>query len=63
MDPPPHTPAAAQIPGIPTHSQIQSTLSCCCGRHDCAFLESNNSALEGLEKDVATAARLGQVRT
>lgn len=37
-------------------------LRCCCGREDCALLEHNHVALEGLEKDLETAARLGQVR-
>lgn len=36
-------------------------LACCCGRQECAYLEHNNTALEGLEKDVRTAAALGQV--
>ncbi|CAG7949417.1 unnamed protein product [Penicillium olsonii] len=46
---------------IPTHSSASTTLRCCCGRNDCALLEHNNVALEGLEKDLETAARLGQV--
>lgn len=51
------------IPGIPTYSTVTAPadLRCCCGRQDCALLEHNNVALEGLEKDLATAARLGQV--
>ena len=36
-------------------------LKCCCGRKDCTVLEYNNVALEGLERDLDTAARLGQV--
>lgn len=47
---------------IPTHSNVSTALRCCCGRNDCALLEHNNVALEGLEKDLETAARLGQVR-
>ena len=39
-----------------------ANLSCCCGRSDCAYLHHNNIALSGLERDVETAARLGQVR-
>jgi hypothetical protein len=50
------------IPGIPTYSTAPANLRCCCGRQDCALLEHNSLALEGLEKDLATAARLGQVR-
>jgi hypothetical protein len=38
-------------------------LQCCCGKLECAYLEHNNAALSGLEKDVETAARLGQVHT
>jgi hypothetical protein len=64
MDTRPHTPGGADhIPSIPKHSSASSTaLRCCCGRDDCALLEHNNVALEGLEKDLETAARLGQVR-
>ncbi|KAK5095916.1 hypothetical protein LTR70_003235 [Exophiala xenobiotica] len=35
-------------------------MQCCCGRSDCAYLENNNAALGGLERDLETAARLGQ---
>ncbi|KAL5334836.1 hypothetical protein BJX70DRAFT_391080 [Aspergillus crustosus] len=55
--------AGAFINGhIPTHSSSTSRadLHCCCGRKDCAFLQNNHDALEGLEKDLETAARLGQ---
>jgi hypothetical protein len=51
------------VPGIPTYSNAPANLRCCCGRQDCALLEHNSLALEGLEKDLATAARLGQVRS
>ncbi|KJZ72434.1 hypothetical protein HIM_08103 [Hirsutella minnesotensis 3608] len=37
-----------------------STLNCCCGRIECAFLKKNCSILETVEKDVHTAAQLGQ---
>lgn len=49
---------------IPTYSAeiTSANLRCCCGRFDCALLEHNVVALEGLEKDLETAARLGQVR-
>ncbi|KAJ6185073.1 hypothetical protein N7519_006374 [Penicillium mononematosum] len=56
MDPP----HSAEHLSIPTHSSASTTLRCCCGRNDCALLEHNNVALEGLEKDLETAARLGQ---
>lgn len=44
--------AAASHPG---------TLQCCCGNTDCRFLRHNCSVLDSVEKDVHTAARLGQV--
>ena len=37
------------------------SFKCCCGRPHCAFLEHNNVALEGLEKDLRSAAQIGQV--
>ncbi|OJD28048.1 hypothetical protein ACJ73_00554 [Blastomyces percursus] len=37
-----------------------SALKCCCGSSQCAYLQHNNAALEDLEKDVETAAQLGQ---
>lgn len=36
-------------------------LQCCCGRVDCVFLRHSSTVLEGVEKDVHTAAKLGQV--
>ncbi|KAJ5355728.1 hypothetical protein N7517_010337 [Penicillium concentricum] len=54
------TPHSFEDLSIPTHSSPTTTLRCCCGRNDCALLEHNNVALEGLEKDLETAARLGQ---
>ncbi|EME46721.1 hypothetical protein DOTSEDRAFT_70652 [Dothistroma septosporum NZE10] len=35
-------------------------ISCCCGNIACAYLKHNESALDGLERDVSTAARLGK---
>jgi len=37
-------------------------LQCCCGRPECIYLENNNTLLGGIERDLETAARLGQVR-
>lgn len=35
---------------------------CCCGRtQECPFLAQNNATLAALERDIQTAARLGQV--
>lgn len=50
----------ARIPkGCPSTTP---TIQCCCGHTDCAYLKHNGSALEDLEKNVHTAAQLGQVR-
>src|ERR1700739_1791072 len=38
-------------------------LACCCGRTSCVYLNHNNAALDDLEKDLRTAAQLGQVCT
>lgn len=38
------------------------TLQCCCGNTDCVYLKHNCSVLDSVEKDVHTAAKLGQVR-
>ncbi|KAK5033039.1 hypothetical protein LTR13_007004 [Exophiala sideris] len=35
-------------------------LQCCCGRPECAYLENNNTLLGGIERDLETAALLGQ---
>ncbi|PFH58892.1 hypothetical protein XA68_13077 [Ophiocordyceps unilateralis] len=37
-----------------------TSIQCCCGSLDCAFLKNNCSILETVEKDVHTAAQLGQ---
>ncbi|KAK0870323.1 hypothetical protein LTR87_013339 [Friedmanniomyces endolithicus] len=34
--------------------------ACCCGNEGCAYLRQNTSALEAVERDVRTAAQLGQ---
>lgn len=36
-------------------------LQCCCGNTDCVLLKHNCSVLDSVERDVHTAARLGQV--
>ncbi|KFY63043.1 hypothetical protein V496_04262 [Pseudogymnoascus sp. VKM F-4515 (FW-2607)] len=47
------------IPVTPT-TPVERETECCCGRDSCAYLRHNNEALDGLEKDVRTAAQLGQ---
>ncbi len=45
-----------------TMASHQSTdLRCCCGRDDCVFLRHNCSVLLTVERDVHTAAKMGQV--
>lgn len=34
---------------------------CCCGRSECAYVRHNHAAMEGLEKDLRSAAQIGQV--
>lgn len=34
---------------------------CCCGQQQCAYLQHNNAALDGLEQDLKNAAQIGQV--
>ena len=50
--------AAAVMVDTPTYIP-----QCCCGRpqEGCPFLAHNTAKLAGLERDVQTAARLGQV--
>ena len=61
----PEVPAARKNDGLgvakPSSLVQAEGLKCCCGRKDCTVLEYNNVALEGLERDLDTAARLGQV--
>ena len=59
--------ATADMEHIPvlraTTTSAATDVKCCCGHADCAFLKHNSSALDELEREVRTAARLGQVRT
>ncbi|TVY22908.1 hypothetical protein LHYA1_G008118 [Lachnellula hyalina] len=50
----------ALIGRIPAGTSTRPDLHCCCGRSDCAFLKHNCTALDDLEKEVHTAAQLGQ---
>ncbi|KAK2796840.1 hypothetical protein FQN50_009401 [Emmonsiellopsis sp. PD_5] len=43
-----------------SHRIRPSTLDCCCGRSECAYLQHNSAALAGLERDLETAAQVGQ---
>ncbi|CZR53272.1 uncharacterized protein PAC_03150 [Phialocephala subalpina] len=49
-----------RIPACTLHSPRAPDLRCCCGRTDCAYLRHNCLALDDLEKEVRTAAQLGQ---
>lgn len=53
----------AQSHSIPnSHPANPQTLTCCCGRPECAYILHNNAALDDLERNIHTAAQLGQVR-
>ncbi|MCJ1391839.1 hypothetical protein MMC18_004706 [Xylographa bjoerkii] len=45
----------------PLGTRHNSSFKCCCGNQRCAYLEHNNAALRGLEKDLQSAAQIGQV--
>lgn len=45
--------------GMPSTVALPS--SCCCGQLQCAYLQHNSAALEELEKDLRSAAQIGQV--
>ncbi|PQE19165.1 Bicaudal D-related 1 protein [Rutstroemia sp. NJR-2017a BBW] len=53
-----HIPDSGQQQRGPRTSRTE--LGCCCGRTDCAFLVHNAEALEVLEREVRTAASVGQ---
>lgn len=38
-----------------------SAMRCCCGREDCVYLRHNCTLLKSVERDVHTAAKMGQV--
>lgn len=38
-----------------------SAVRCCCGREDCVYLKHNCTLLKSVERDVHTAAKMGQV--
>lgn len=48
-------PLAPHVPSEP------APLRCCCGSEECVVLRHNCEVLDGVEKDVHTAAKLGQV--
>lgn len=53
--------AEGQPDGADDDSAEATSLQCCCGRPDCVFLKHSSSVLDGVEKDVHNAARMGQV--
>lgn len=48
---------SGDLPSIPERQAIH----CCCGDQACAYLQHNEKALSGLERDVRTAAQIGKV--
>ncbi|KAI5359638.1 hypothetical protein Slin14017_G105400 [Septoria linicola] len=47
---------SGDLPSIPERQAIH----CCCGDQACAYLQHNEKALSGLERDVRTAAQIGK---
>ncbi|RYO89318.1 hypothetical protein DL766_005158 [Monosporascus sp. MC13-8B] len=43
-----------------TQAETALPMKCCCGRLNCVFLRHNCSVLDSVEKEVHTAARMGQ---
>lgn len=52
---------ALDLEALSATASQPGTLQCCCGNTDCRLLKHNCSILDSVEKDVHTAARLGQV--
>lgn len=52
---------ASNLEALSAAATQPGTLQCCCGNADCRLLKHNCSILDSVEKDVHTAARLGQV--
>lgn len=44
-----------------TAGETSLPMKCCCGRLDCVFLKHNCAVLDSVEREVHTAARMGQV--
>lgn len=44
-----------------TAGMPSSSMPCCCGRPNCAYLKHNDAALRGLEQELQSAAQIGQV--
>lgn len=59
----PHPSEAVGLEALAGSVSQPEALQCCCGNTDCDFLRHNCSVLDSVEKDVHTAARLGQVRS
>lgn len=59
----PHPSEAVDLEALAGSVSQPAALQCCCGNTDCDFLRQNCSVLDSVEKDVHTAARLGQVRS
>ncbi|KAI1639960.1 hypothetical protein F4809DRAFT_638112 [Biscogniauxia mediterranea] len=58
---PDHDHDNAMPPPQPTTSSHETApMKCCCGSLECVFLKHNQAVLDNVEKDVHTAARMGQ---
>lgn len=67
----PKTPTVTEASAMESHSttagesegegEASPPMKCCCGRVDCVFLKHNYAVLDSVEREVHTAARMGQV--
>ena len=55
----------AKPPAMESHDAVSDEsdlpMKCCCGRDECVFLKHNCTLLDSVEREVHTAARMGQV--
>ena len=49
--------------GMHGRADSQHAVACCCGQDQCAYLAQNDAVLKGLEQDLESAAKIGQVCT
>ncbi|RYP11843.1 hypothetical protein DL765_007560 [Monosporascus sp. GIB2] len=58
--PAPPAETSTMEPHDTTEAETALPMKCCCGRLNCVFLRHNCSVLDSVEKEVHTAARMGQ---
>jgi hypothetical protein len=53
--------STTQADGMQEHEMLEREMQCCCGKPQCAFLQHNTKTLDSLERDLLSAAQIGQV--